>query len=575
MSNFHFSPRPNRAHEIQWQEWSPAAFELAAHSDRPVLLAISAVWCHWCHVMDETTYSDPAVIAAINNGFVAIRVDNDQRPDVNARYNMGGWPTTAMLTPQGAILTGATYLPPPQMLRALQSVNAFYHNNRTSIEERAAEQQQRPAHNSAQPGALDMEIVTSTLQAIESVYDDAYGGFGSEQKFPQTEVLEYLLLEHARNSSVRPLEMVTKTMLGMSRGGMYDHAEGGFFRYSTTRDWSVPHFEKMLEDHGGLLRVLAGLLRAGSNADFHATARSAVGYLRTTLRNPGSPLYGGSQDADESYFEQPLAQRRLREGPYIDRTVYVNWNASLASAFCSLAHAMDDDALRVEACAMLDALAAEFLDDDGLYYHFRAQDDTAPRVRGLLTDQAAVLRACLDAHESTGEARFLERAIALAGRIHVAFGADQGGYYDHASFEEVLGALQFADRPLSENSSVADSFLRLHAMTHDAELRERALRALQVYASTYLRAGTFAAPYARAVLRYLSPVVTARLTGVPAQGQELRDAARRLPDPLVTIYGDEPNEVVQAFICRETACAAPVRSATALRVAYDSLGGAA
>ena len=576
LNSFHFSPRPNRAHEIQWHPWSPAAFAFAAAHDRPVLLAISAVWCHWCHVMDETTYSDPAVIEAINNGFVAIRVDNDQRPDVNARYNMGGWPTTAMLSPQGTILTGATYLPPAQMLRALQSVQAFYQGNRQSIEERATElHEERKTATQGQPGALGMEIVTSTVAAIESVYDDAYGGFGSEQKFPQTDVLEFLLLEHARTGLGRPLEMVTKTMLAMSRGGMYDHVEGGFFRYSTTRDWSVPHFEKMLEDHGGLLRTLAGLLRAGGNRDFHATARSALAYLHNTLRNQRSGLYGGSQDADESYFEQPLEARRSRSAPYIDRTIYVNWNASLASSFFSLAHALDDDDLRTEAVAMLDALDRDFLDDDGLYYHFRAEGSTEPQVRGLLTDQAAVLRASLDAHAATGEMRFLQRADALAERVHAAFGANDGGYYDHASFEAVIGALEFADRPLAESSNIADSFLRLHAITQRGEHRDRALRALQVYTQTYHRAGTFAAPYARAILRYLLPVVTVRLTGAPDEGQELRDAAHRLPDPLVTVYADEPTAEVQAFVCRESVCAAPVRSATAMRAAYDSLSGIA
>ena len=133
MSGFHFSPRPNRAAEIEWREWGEAAFEEARRLDRPILLAISAVWCHWCHVMDETTYSEPAVIATINAGYVPVRVDNDLRPDVNNRYNMGGWPTTAFLTPQGDILTGGTYLPPDQMLAALQRVETFYRGHRPEI----------------------------------------------------------------------------------------------------------------------------------------------------------------------------------------------------------------------------------------------------------------------------------------------------------------------------------------------------------------------------------------------------------------------------------------------------------
>ena len=121
-SPFHFSPRPNRAHEIDWRTWGPEAFQKAQQEDKPILLGISAVWCHWCHVMDETSYSDEGVIRLINERFVPVRVDNDQRPDVNARYNMGGWPTTAFLTPDGEAITGMTYVPPDQFRETLEQI---------------------------------------------------------------------------------------------------------------------------------------------------------------------------------------------------------------------------------------------------------------------------------------------------------------------------------------------------------------------------------------------------------------------------------------------------------------------
>jgi len=138
-SRFHFSPRPNRAGEIAWNEWSAQAFERAQREDKPVLLGISAVWCHWCHVMDETSYSDPAVIQVINDRFVPIRVDNDQRPDINARYNMGGWPTTAFLTPNGEVMAGMTYVPPDQMRDVLNQVSTYYRDNKQDIEHKLAQ----------------------------------------------------------------------------------------------------------------------------------------------------------------------------------------------------------------------------------------------------------------------------------------------------------------------------------------------------------------------------------------------------------------------------------------------------
>ena len=192
---FRFSPRPNRAREIRWQEWGPQAFEEARRQDKPILLSLSAVWCHWCHVMDETTYSDEAVIQYINDRFVPVRVDNDQRPDINLRYNMGGWPTTAFLTPDGEILTGATYLPPERMRELLPQLAAYYQGNRAQIQERIQEiVQQRRAGAGIQPGALDERIFDEVLRAVSDAYDPVYGGFDDAPKFPHSDAIDLLHL---------------------------------------------------------------------------------------------------------------------------------------------------------------------------------------------------------------------------------------------------------------------------------------------------------------------------------------------------------------------------------------------
>jgi len=160
LSDFHFSPRPNRANEIAWRAWGDEAFREAAGSDKPILLAISAVWCHWCHVMDETSYSDPAVIAGINERYIPIRVDNDERPDVNRRYNLGGWPTTAFLTPDGEILNGATYIPPEAMRTYVAEIADVWRNKRTNLEPRLRELKEREAHAHEQrAGDLEPGIV--------------------------------------------------------------------------------------------------------------------------------------------------------------------------------------------------------------------------------------------------------------------------------------------------------------------------------------------------------------------------------------------------------------------------------
>ncbi|MDQ6932232.1 MAG: DUF255 domain-containing protein [Candidatus Eremiobacteraeota bacterium] len=581
---FHFSPRPNRAAEIAWRTWSPQAFAEAQDSDRPILLSISAVWCHWCHVMDETSYSDPDVIAYINEHFVPLRVDNDRRPDINARYNMGGWPTTAFLSPEGSTLTGATYLPPRDLLRTLQNVKTFYGENKAQIAQRLNEAQarQRPVQ-SAQADALRPSMITRIVEEISDSYDAEYGGFGIEPKFPQTDVLELLLLEYRVTNEQRLYDMVARTMLAMASGGMYDHVEGGFFRYSTTRDWSVPHFEKMTDDHAGFLRILTGLYKLANTSDFRATLLSATAYIRTTLRDPHTGLFAGSQDADEEYFSLPLEQRKLRQAPYVDRTSYSNWTASLAGALCAAGDVLADDDITREAVAALETLHASMRDEAGLLFHY-LEPGGAPQVSGLLADQAAYLRALLDAHEYTGEPRFLLRARDLADTIAEKLSSPDGGFFDHANAAQALGNVKIVDRPLADNGLMADSLLRLAAIATESRYGEVAEKTLRVFARTYGKAGSFAATYTRALRRYLSASCCVRLIGTIEQLTEFRDASLNLPDPLRVLHTIPPQDQATlqsfsysdhktpvAYVCVGTTCAPPAYSPEEIRSAYERL----
>lgn len=577
MSEFHFSPRANRAGEIAWLPWGAAAFERAREQDKPILLAISAVWCHWCHVMDETSYSDPHVIAAINQRYVPVRVDNDRRPDVNARYNMGGWPTTAFLTPDGALLTGATYLPPEAMRRALDEIASFYAEKKADIAARTA-----PApvahHPPTSHDAPQEATIARMVEQMTASYDQEYGGFGDAPKFPHPELMELLLMQWRATGEPQLHAMVAHTLLAMVRGGTYDHVEGGFFRYSTTRDWSVPHFEKMAEDHAGLLRVLAQLAIYAPSAELRETLVSTVRYVRDVLHDPHTGLYAGSQDADEAYFALPLDQRRQRAAPYVDRTSYTNWTCALAGASFWVARALDDDAMMRGAARTLDTVAQRLLDDDGFAYHYLVPGGVA-QVRGLLTDQAAYLRALLDAHEFSGEARFLQRAQRLADALLERFQAPEGGFYDHLGIEGQLGRLELRDRPIVDNANVADSLLRLSALTLDPRYRERAAACLAVYAGTHAAAGSFAAAYGRALRRLLSPDVSVRVVGDAVSTDAFRETALRLPAPVLTVRTLGAADAADAglpagdaaYVCRGTACGPPVREPSGLRAAYDAL----
>ncbi len=535
MSGFHFSPRPNRAAEISWRDWGPEAFAAARAEDRPILLGISAVWCHWCHVMDETTYSDQGVIDLINRDYIPIRVDNDLRPDVNNRYNMGGWPTTAFLTPQGDILTGATYLPPDQMLGALQRVAGFYRTRKPEIVTQVLESRKKASTMvAASAGSLDPRLVDAVLAAVENAYDRTYGGFGGSPKFPQTEAIALLIEQAARRGEPVLLEMARFTLSQMAGGGTYDHVEGGFFRYSTTQDWSVPHFEKMLEDHGGLISALA-LAGEGEILD------SATAYLDRVLRDPATGLYAGSQDADERYYTLDAAGRAGLEPPYIDRRVYSNWNSMLAVAYLEADARLGRPALREAAAQLLDSLFRDSFATAGGILHAEGSG-------GQLGDQVWALLAAVRAFQAGLGARWLETAEQLAAHLEEAY-ADHafGGYFDRAA-GEALGRLEDRLKPIGENSVAALALFELGTLAGGEHL-EHGRRALESVAMLPARYGLMAAGWARAYDRYLGDPVKVT-TG---SADLVRSALLLKPYAVI-----EPSTDQRAIVCLGTLCLAPV-----------------
>src|SRR5882762_8540603 len=534
---FHFSPRPNRAAEINWKPWSANAFEEAKASGRPILLSISAVWCHWCHVMDETTYSHAGVIDLINREYVPIRVDNDVRPDINQRYNMGGWPTTAFLTPSGDILTGATYLPPDQMADALTRIASYYRTNQPEIAGRTLEARKRAASGIARSaGSLDAGIVNSILEAVTNAYDPEYGGFGNAPKFPQTDAILLLLEQSQVRSDPTLRQMAVHTLERMAGGGTYDHVEGGFFRYSTTQDWSVPHFEKMLEDHAGLVSALA-------LAGMDSVLDSTTGYLDRVLRDSKTGLYGGSQDADEHYYSMDAGERAERPTPYVDRRVYTSWNAALAIAYLESDRRLDRPDLRAHAGKLLERLFKEaYRSGEGMQH--------AADVGGQLPDQVWSLWAALRAYQAGLGDSWLTAAREIAGQLEDRYGdSNLGGYFDHAAGDD-LGRLSEPIKPLVENSITAMALTELNTVTGDpkAPYLDQARRALESVAALPRQYGLMAAVFARALDR------THHAIKVTTRNRELARAAI-LAHPYTVI---DPNGDQRAVVCVGTICLAPV-----------------
>jgi uncharacterized protein YyaL (SSP411 family) len=308
------------AHQpVEWYPWGDEAFARARAEDKPILLDVGAVWCHWCHVIDRESYDSPEVAAIINQRFVPVKVDRDERPDVDVRYQnavsaisgQGGWPLTAFLTPEGKVFFGGTYFPPegaggrPGFKQVLLAVAEFYRTKRDQAHAYAAELHQalhRLGEARASEEALAPSLVQEAAADIERQFDPQHGGFGSAPKFPHTGAVELLLRRYDRTRDPQTLLVVTRTLEKMARGGVYDQLGGGFHRYSVDAAWIVPHFEKMLYDNAELLRNYVHAYQATGTPLFREVALGIAGYATGTLTDPEGGFYA-SQDADISLHD--------------------------------------------------------------------------------------------------------------------------------------------------------------------------------------------------------------------------------------------------------------------------------
>jgi hypothetical protein len=316
---------------IHWQEWGPEAFAQAAREDKPVLLDIGAVWCHWCHVMDRESYEDATLAPLINERFVAVKVDRDERPDVDSRYQaavqsisgQGGWPLTAVLTPDGRPFFGGTYFPRhdrygrPGIERLLLTMADAWQSKRDEVLESATSIIAAIEHGEAfagRSGSLSSSITDKLVHSAIAQFDPHHGGFGAQPKFPHPAALDLLLDAATRKGDAKAREVALVTLTKMAEGGIYDHVGGGFHRYSVDERWVVPHFEKMLYDNAGLLANYVHAWQSFPYPVFSTVVRETVAWMDGWLSDRQKGGFYGSQDADMTldddgdYFTWTLAE---------------------------------------------------------------------------------------------------------------------------------------------------------------------------------------------------------------------------------------------------------------------------
>ena len=677
---------------VQWHQWGSEAFAKALLEDKPVLLDIGAVWCHWCHVMDRESYEDAETARLINEHFIAIKVDRDERPDVDTRYQsavasisgQGGWPLTAFLTPTGDPYFGGTYFPPvdghgrPGLRRVLMTMAEAFQNRRGEVMETASSVVAAIEHNESFDGTREdpgAELAGRIVFAAISQFDSRNGGFGAQPKFPNSGAID-LLLDTASRPKVadaktaRHAAMVT--LEKMSKGGIYDQLAGGFHRYSVDERWVVPHFEKLIYDNAGLLTNYVHAFQSFADPECARIARETMRWIDEWLSDRVNGGFYTSQDADDSldddgdyftwtreeaaavlseeemavaapYFdigelgdmhhnpaknvlhiEQPVekiaaaagievaaarallaeakqklyASRLTRKTPFIDKTVYVGWNAMLISSYVLAGRVLGEPAATSFALKSLDRLlAAAWNAQTTSLGHVVAYGDggnDGPPVAGVLEDYAFTAHAALDAWEATGRKQYFGVAEAITNSMLWRFHDEaRGGFYDIEApqpGEVRLGALKARRKPLQDsptpagNSTAAALLLRLAGLTGRRDLEVKARATLECFGGIVEHFGLYAASYGLALQRLVHEPIQVVIVADGEHGDKLERAALTpylvnksvvrlaprqragLPPLLARTIGKLPPQPEGfALVCAGQQCFAPTSSAEELR----------
>jgi len=601
---------------VDWYAWGEEGLERARAEDKPILLSIGYAACHWCHVMEHESFEDPATAELMNERFVNVKVDREERPDLDAIYmdavvaltGHGGWPMTVFLTPEGEPFFGGTYYPPeprhglPSFRQVLEAVSDAYRERRGDVTRQAsalvdAIRVSGQTEPSREP--LTSGILAEAVRALRAQLDPEWGGFGGAPKFPPASVLEFLL----RRDEVDP---VRKTLDGMAAGGMYDLVGGGFHRYSVDRRWLVPHFEKMLYDNALLAPVYLHAWVVTGEERYRRVAEQTLEYVLRELRLPEGQL-ASAQDADTEGVEgltftwapgegapeellQPFEHGRFvlrgeldeetrarlfelreqRPKPLRDDKAIASWNGMAVAALAEAGRRLERGDFVAAAVDAAEFLLGPLSGDDGRL--FRTHRAGRSKGTGYLEDYAHVANGLYELHVATGEARWLLEAHRLA-VLAVDLFADEerGGFFLSPAHGEALVARtkDLDDHPTpSGNSMLAYVLLRLARIYGDDELERRAVAVFRLVRDALARAPTAFGHMLCALDLHFSPPREIAILG-PPESEVARAALAGFDPNAVVAFGPadgvpllEGKTLVDGrpavYVCERFACQAPV-----------------
>jgi uncharacterized protein YyaL (SSP411 family) len=514
---------------LHWHDWSDAAFEQARERGVPVLLVVHAHWCRFSRELERRVLRDASVVERIERGFVAISVEKSRRPDIAVRYSRGGWPTLAFLDEQGELFASEGFLEPEELAARLDLIERYWRAECGSLRARLAQRAGLGESGAVARAELKPELLAEIGAHLLETSDPYHGGWGSQHKFPHPESLDFALLRWSQTGDEALRKLVLRTLRNMQSGEIHDRVEGGFYRYSTAPDWSGPHHEKVLDGNAERLRSYLEGYQALGDASFKTTAEGVLDWMQTTLLDRETGAFRGSQDADPVYAHLRTREARAQHGaPECDPTIFAHANACAASALF-----LAGDVLERPECTEQAVRTLEFVLDalceprDGVLHYW----DGVAHLPGLLTDQAYVLRALLDAAEHTGRARYVAAAEALARKTCEQLWSHEGGFWDTRHDPGARGSLRRRERSLADNARMAEALLRLSCITHEPRWRELARETLESFAGEFKRQGHAMSLYARAASLLMHPPVHVAIVGAPE-----RDDTRALQRAALAPY---------------------------------------
>ena len=572
-------PNPNRLfHEkspyllqhaynpVDWYPWGDEAFEEAKRQDKPIFLSIGYSTCHWCHVMEHESFTDQEVAALMNEAFINIKVDREERPDIDGVYMAvsqmltggGGWPLTIIMTPDRKPFYSATYIPKENrfnvvgMLDLVPQITNYWETQRERLMGIGDNVASSLSTGSSGGGENLKESVLDTgFMLLEDRYDDEYGGLGDAPKFPSPHNLLFLLRYWKRTGKEKALAMVENTLQKMSRGGIFDHVGYGFHRYSTDREWLVPHFEKMLYDQAMLLMAYTEAYQATGKEEYRETAEQTIAYVLRDLTSTYGGFYSaedadsegeegkfyvwtvdelqriaGDEDQDvlvylgvkpggnyldeatrektgtnilhvagddppvnlEAVKNRLFEERERRERPLLDDKILTDWNGLMIAALSKAARAFQVKEYAEEAVRSAEFILGNMWDGDELIHRYREGD---AQIGGFLDDYAFMVWGLIELYQATHEKRFLDEAWRINEVIMDMFADPEGGFYFTSSESEELLTRRkdLYDGAIPSGNSVAFmNMMRLSRLTGNTSLEEEAAKLSRFFSSSVLGA---------------------------------------------------------------------------------------